>query len=623
MIINKIKSLKYVQSPIIFAIDMVLSLFSSLIAYISLMWVMGENFRPDAILNLSISSFVWSTLLILSFRLSKDIIRYLSLTSILKITTLTFLKSIILYGFIATTFEGRLHVFAFIALLDFLISTFLLVIIRVGMIGAYRSIIKSSKDKQKRTFFYGTTELNPNLVQQINGDIHSQYRIVGFLSTNPDIIGHFIGGERIYKAQQSQEELKSLFTKRNIRSVIFSNYERFLQEKDGVVEFCMNNKINMLAAGKIRNTTEIKEGQQALVQNIQIEDILSRKEIVVNNDLIKEELSNDTILVTGAAGSIGSEIARQLSTLGVKQLILLDFAETPMHDLKLGFAENFKGTNIVFKIGDVRSLQRVEGILTNFKPSIIFHAAAYKHVPMMEDNPCESILANVMGTRNLANLAQKHGVRKFIMISTDKAVNPTNIMGASKRIAEMYIQSLNEKGKTEFITTRFGNVLGSNGSVIPYFKKQISRGGPVTVTHPDIIRYFMTIPEACRLVLQAATMGHAGQILVFDMGQPEKIVHLAERMIKLAGLEPYKDIDIIFTGLRPGEKLYEELLADKEDTLPSEHEKIRLAKSIKQDKEKLTADINELIDIAHSRATTQLIAQIKHIVPEYTYTANN
>ena len=336
------------------------------------------------------------------------------------------------------------------------------------------------------------------------------------------------------------------------------------------------------------------------------------------------DLKGKVVLVTGAAGSIGSELCRQLCHFGLKQLVLFDSAETPMHNIRLELEEKFPDVEFTPVMGDIRMIHRVESIYQRFRPHIVFHAAAYKHVPLMEENPCEAVHTNVYGTRNVADMAVKYDVDKFIMVSTDKAVNPTNVMGASKRLAEMYVQSLSiaiskgrQSGKTRFITTRFGNVLGSNGSVIPRFREQLAKGGPLTVTHPDIIRYFMTIPEACRLVLEAAFMGKGNEIFVFDMGTPVKIADLARRMSELAGLIPGEDIEIKYTGLRPGEKLYEELLATKENTLPTENEKIYRAQVREYDYEDICTLMSPLIDLAIKVDKMGTVRMMKGIVPEF------
>jgi FlaA1/EpsC-like NDP-sugar epimerase len=357
---------------------------------------------------------------------------------------------------------------------------------------------------------------------------------------------------------------------------------------------------------------------------IKIEDLLGREEIHVNKEELIFHFKNKTVLVTGAAGSIGSEICRQLAEVGVKQLLLYDFAETPLHNIRLELEHKFPELDFVPIIGDIRVKLRIEAVFAQFRPQIVLHAAAYKHVPLMEENPCEAVCVNVIGTRRVADMAVKYGVEKMIMISSDKAVNPTNVMGASKRLAEIYVQSLGYaidedviQGNTRFITTRFGNVLGSNGSVIPHFKKQIETGGPVTVTHPDIIRYFMTIPEACRLVLEAATMGKGNEIFVFKMGEAVKIVDLAIRMIKQAGYEPYRDIKIKFTGLRPGEKLYEEVLSTEENSLPTCHHKINIAKVRRYEYESIKDSFDRLKVLAHFVKIEDTVWLMKQLVPEY------
>ena len=334
-----------------------------------------------------------------------------------------------------------------------------------------------------------------------------------------------------------------------------------------------------------------------------------------------DNFRDKTVLVTGAAGSIGSELCRQLATFGIRQLILFDNAETPMHEIRLEMEDRFPDLKFVPVIGDVRIPKRLDYVFCTYRPQVVFHAAAYKHVPLMEENPCEAVLVNVVGSRNVADRCIRYGVEKMVMISTDKAVNPTNVMGCTKRLAEIYVQSLGQaivsgriEGRTQFITTRFGNVLGSNGSVIPLFREQIAKGGPVTVTHPDIIRFFMLIPEACRLVLEAGTMGNGGEIFVFDMGKPVRIIDLAKRMIQLSGA---KNVEVRFTGLRAGEKLYEEVLNDEEITLPTFHPKIKIAKVREYDYDTVCQDIDELVGLGRSRDDMAIVGKMKAIVPEF------
>jgi len=359
------------------------------------------------------------------------------------------------------------------------------------------------------------------------------------------------------------------------------------------------------------------------LKKIQIEDLLGRKPIEIDKGPIEKMISGKVIMITGAAGSIGGEIVRQLSLFKPKKLVLLDNAETPLHNMRLELTEKFQNIEYAFVIADVRMRDRIEAVFAECRPNVVFHAAAYKHVPLMEDNPSECVVANVMGSRNVADMAVKYGVDSFVMVSTDKAVNPTNVMGCSKRIAEIYVQSLSKKlakqgGKvTRFITTRFGNVLGSNGSVIPLFRQQIEKGGPVTVTHPDIIRYFMTIPEACQLVLEAATIGNGGEIFIFDMGMPVKIADLARKMIRLSGLEPGVDIQIEYTGLRPGEKLFEELLNNEELVKPTSHDKIMIANVREYDYDEMLSMYDKLFEYAQENQNYLVVRTMKEMVPEY------
>lgn len=364
--------------------------------------------------------------------------------------------------------------------------------------------------------------------------------------------------------------------------------------------------------------------KRTVIREIEIEDLLGRDEIKINMREIMDSFSGKIVMVTGAAGSIGSELCRQLATFGIRHLVLFDNAETPMHELRLELERNFSDLKFTPFIGDVRQKERLKMAFERFHPQIVFHAAAYKHVPLMEENPCEAVRVNVVGSRLVADFCVQYDVEKMVMISTDKAVNPTNVMGASKRLAEIYVQSLGlamergeVKGRTRFVTTRFGNVLGSNGSVIPYFRKQIEQGGPVTVTDPKITRFFMTIPEACRLVMEAAMMSTGNQIFVFDMGEPVKIVDLAKKMIRLAGYTPGEDIKIEFTGLRPGEKLYEEVLSNEENTIPTDHYKIRIAKVREYKRDEIIASYDRLADLALAVRIDDTVRLMKEVVPEF------
>ena len=407
-----------------------------------------------------------------------------------------------------------------------------------------------------------------------------------------------------------------------IDGVIFPSVRTAQDERDRLVRFCEEDNLSTLVVPEIE---EMRGGEvRRSVRPIRIEDLLGRDEIRINLDEIGNLLSGKTILVTGAAGSIGSEICRQLAHFPIHKLICFDSAETPMHNLRLELEDKYKDLNFVPIIGDVRSDDRLDYVFRNWHPQVVFHAAAYKHVPLMEENPCEAVRTNVYGSRLLADFAVRYGVERFVMISTDKAVNPTNIMGCSKRLAEIYVQSLSlaiakgeVRGTTKFITTRFGNVLGSNGSVIPRFREQIAAGGPVTVTHPDIIRFFMTIPEACRLVLEAGTMGNGGEIFVFDMGEPVRIADLARRMIQLSGLKEGKDIEIKYTGLRPGEKLYEEGLSNKENTKETPHEKIRVASVREYAYSDVCRHIDRLSELSKAVEILPMVREMKAFVPEF------
>ncbi len=434
-----------------------------------------------------------------------------------------------------------------------------------------------------------------------------KYYIKGFIDDDPNLCGKTIMGQKIYP----REKQEFLIKYKDIDQLIIATKRISTERKNEIFELCHANKVKVFTVPPISTWTDgkLRENQ---IQEIRIEDLLGRKEIKINRNLIHGELSGKRILISGAAGSIGSEIVRQLANFPV-ELILLDAAETPLYNIENELNDKFPNVQKDIVIASVSDKNALKEVFAKYRPQIVFHAAAYKHVPMMERSPYEAAYNNIIGTKNIADTALEAETEKFIMISTDKAVNPTNVMGASKRYAEMYIQQLNSRGETKFITTRFGNVLGSNGSVIPRFKAQILHGGPVTVTHPEITRYFMTIPEASRLVLEAAIMGKGGEIFLFDMGESVKIRSLAERMIKLSGLEPGKDIEIKYTGLRPGEKLREELLTQKENTLPTYHEKIFIAKQEEVDSQEVEKCISELAEILSSDQEDRDMAIVKNI----------
>ena len=449
------------------------------------------------------------------------------------------------------------------------------------------------------------------------------YKVVGFIDNNHEANNRLLGVRVFSMNGMDKAQMKELFDSHMIQAVLFPNYDSLSEERDQLIAFCTSNKIKVLVVPPIGEIVDGKMPQNS-IREIKIEDLLGRDEIKISMKEIIEKFNNTSILVTGAAGSIGSELCRQLASFGIRQLIMFDNAETPMHNIRLELEERFPKLTFTPVIGDVRIPARLDYVFKAYKPQVVFHAAAYKHVPLMEENPCEAVLVNVCGSRNVTDMCLKYDVEKMVMISTDKAVNPTNIMGCTKRLAEIYVQSLGLaleqgviKGKTRFVTTRFGNVLGSNGSVIPRFREQISKGGPVTVTHPDITRFFMTIPEACRLVMEAATMSKGNQIFVFDMGESVKIITLAKRMIELAGLTLGRDIQIEYTGLRPGEKLYEEVLSNAENTDPTTHDRIRVARVREYNHTEATQVVNKLETLSRAVEIETMVKLMKDFVPEF------
>ena len=477
-------------------------------------------------------------------------------------------------------------------------------------------IINFDRSQTVNVFIYGTKEVGVNIAKSLRVNLRNHYRLRGFIADEPELIDKIMMGVKVYP---NDDTLIERLEDRDVNTIIISPAKMDQLKKTDIADRLLAHNIKLLTApplsewgGQPLNRTQLKE--------IQIEDLLQREPIEVDIHKIASHLEGKRVMITGAAGSIGSEIMRQVASFNPYKLILVDQAETPLHDIRLELQDRWRDIDAETIVADISNPTRIEAIFREYKPQYIFHAAAYKHVPMMEDNVSESIQVNVAGTRILADFAVKYGAEKFVMISTDKAVNPTNVMGCSKRICEIYVQSLAKKlqekgeGTVQFITTRFGNVLGSNGSVIPRFRDQIQRGGPVTVTHPEIIRYFMTIPEACRLVLEAGSMGNGGEIYIFDMGKPVKIVDLAKRMISLSGRT---DVKIEFTGLRHGEKLYEELLNVKELTKPTYHDKIMIATVREYDYDEVKERIQNLIEMSYTYDQMKIVAAMKDIVPEF------
>lgn len=555
------------------------------------------------------------------FKMYTGIVRYTSaIDSIRILSTITFSVFILLVIKIiiqANEIERNIPtaLIIFFALFSFLILTVYRTIIKIFFL-----YTKKASGSRKKTLIYGAGDLGIAVKRTLDHDVRSKNAIVGFLDDNEQKINKVIDGTKIYSSQKFSHLIKTL----NVEEVIIASHNIPSDRKNEITDVALEKNVNILTLPPVKKIMngDLNPNQ---IQKIKIEDLLERAPIKINDDHILSQTKGKRILVTGAAGSIGSEIATQLGRYEPQMIILCDQAESPLHNLQLDLQDEFPNQVYHTYIADVRSTKRMQLLFETFKPHYVYHAAAYKHVPMMENHPLEAVQTNVMGTKNLADLAVEFQVEKFVFVSTDKAVNPTNIMGATKRIAEIYVQSLNnhleaslqESIHTKFITTRFGNVLGSNGSVIPRFRDQIQKGGPVTVTHPEITRYFMTIPEACRLVLEAGTMGQGGEIFVFDMGKSVKIVELAKKMIRLSGFKPNEDIEIKFTGLRPGEKLYEELLNDLENTLPTHHEKIMIAKVRENNYDIVLMKIEELQQRLATQNKNEVVYQMKIIVPEF------
>jgi FlaA1/EpsC-like NDP-sugar epimerase len=498
-----------------------------------------------------------------------------------------------------------------IIIIDGMVSIFLMFTGRILIKGMQQEFSRGRKVKS-RVIIYGSSETGIMAKRAIERDAGAKFKVICFIDDHTTRTGKKIQGISI----KASSDLPEILQNNDIKLVIFASHNISQIKKQEVIDICLAHNTRVFSVPPVKSwiNGELSFKQ---IKKININDLLERDPIQLDMEKISSEISQKTILITGAAGSIGSELVKQILKFNPKKLILLDQAESPLFEVERELLDELNIHNYEIVVGDIRNYERMLNVFTHFKPQLVFHAAAYKHVPLMENNPSEALFTNVKGTKIIADLAVGLKVEKFVMISTDKAVNPTNVMGATKRIAEIYVQSLGRNSNTKFITTRFGNVLGSNGSVIPLFKKQIERGGPVTVTHPEITRYFMTIPEACQLVLEACAIGEGGEIFIFDMGKSVKIIDLARKMIKLYGLTVGKDIEINYSGLRPGEKLYEELLNDNENTLPTHHPQIMRAKVQEFDFEFIKNDIDELIMKFQLQNNTDIVAHMKALVPEY------
>lgn len=557
-------------------------------------------------------------------KVHRTIIRYSTLHDIMQVVASVVLKEILLFvaaGSADSVFGvGWLKVSAMV-LLDLFLTLGALIIVRVLMLMAYRYVVVRRKDDERtRVLIYGDGEKSLAAAQRLRHSTH--YKVLGFITPGTGNV-NMLQGLPIYRFRDL-EDVVLLKRETRTQGILFAYMNDVHKEQENLVELARQVVLKLFVAPTIDEYDSAEKSFSKGIRNVHIEDLLGRSEIKIAMEVIRRNFEGKTVLVTGAAGSIGSELCRQLAELGVARLVMFDNAETPLHNVRLEFEDRWPGLDFAPVIGDVRNPQRLDFVFRKFRPQVVFHAAAYKHVPLMEENPCEAVAVNVAGSRNVADKCVEYEVEKMVMVSTDKAVNPTNIMGCTKRLAEIYVQALGlaiergrQPGKTTFVTTRFGNVLGSNGSVIPRFQEQIERGGPVTVTHPEIRRFFMTIPEACRLVLEAATMATGTQIFVFDMGKPIKIATLAERMITLAGFRVGKDIRIEYTGLRPGEKLYEEVLATKENTIPTDNDRIFVAKVREYDFEEAAGETDNLSRLASQVRIPEMVMEMKRIVPEF------
>ena len=609
----------YLPKKVILLFDIILCFISLLLAYLirfdfidfyDLFWIKEYDTVilgvPVLILIRYVSFIVGKT--------HKGIIRHFSNDDALRMFYTITIGTIVISSFSIFKFkffDGRVILPKSVIIIEYLGTLFLLTASRFFI---KQSFINQGKKNIKKTnvLIYGSGKMGVITKSALERDQESSYNIEGFLDDDYKKEGLLIERKIIIHPDNLKQSLEKL----KIEMIIIAIKDPLIENKSKLIDFCLKNKIKVKTVPSVEEWLD-EELSANQIKNIHIDDLLGRKAIKLPKNNILDEINNKSILVTGAAGSIGSEIVKQLLDLKPKKVIILDQAESALYDLKQELNFSSKSSDFEVVIGDVTRKERIKKIFSTYQPEIVFHAAAYKHVPLMELNPTESIRTNVIGTKIIADYAAEYDVQKFILVSTDKAVNPTNVMGASKRSAEMYCQALNQNHKTKFIITRFGNVLGSNGSVIPLFKKQIQNGGPLTVTHRKVTRFFMTIQEACQLVLEASSMGNGGEIFVFDMGKSMKIIDLAHKMIQLAGLEVGKDINVEIIGLRPGEKMYEETLNNSEETFKTHHPKILIGKVAKVDLDKLNNSINNLIEYTEKQENDKIIKQMKEIIPEY------
>lgn len=611
----------YLSTRAVYAMDVFICAAASLISFLTAdrLTVVSDYPLAQKLTWCGICT-VTAVILIGLFRTYRIIIRHTTMRQLARFAALALCVAL----FSLATFcliIGYSNTAVLAALFTILLTFASIVIARVVMVIVYdtvRAHLDYRRNCQK-VLVYGISDKSVACIARLHTSPH--YSISGFVVYG-SVKSHILISEFPVFHVDDEESFRNLMKETDADSILFATKEEANLEKDRMVRWAVDFEARILFAPPIE---ESADGMPALpVRNIDIEDLLMRDEIKISLDDIVANFKGKTVMVTGAAGSIGSELCRQLAGFGVKELVLYDNAETPMHNFRLELEEKYPELKFVPVIGDVRFTPRLDYAFRKFRPQVVFHAAAYKHVPLMEENPCEAVLVNIAGSRNVADKCVEYGTEMMVMVSTDKAVNPTNIMGCTKRLAEIYVQSLglamqqgNIEGRTKFVTTRFGNVLGSNGSVIPRFRDQIAKGGPVTVTHPEITRFFMTIPEACRLVMEAATMSSGNQIFVFDMGESVKIDDLARRMIRLAGFAPDKDIMVEYSGLRPGEKLYEEVLSSKENTIPTEHDRIMIAKVREYDYTQARQIADELERLSREVEIPDMVRLMKATVPEF------
>lgn len=621
---------KVIPRWIVLLIDLSICAFSFALSYFVVKHFEFKNILRGHFFLYTSSYVLLSAIIFYCMKVHTCLIRYSNIHDMLRIFMAVFATSILYPVMVRLLLVDYMNIHSLniivVLLINFFITSSLLIMLRVSVKEMFLYGTKRTVKAKEQVLIFGAGKNAILIKQAIEASKENAFVIVGFIETNMKRVGTVIEQKKVYGIK----ELSILKYRKNITKLILLAEHTRGFDKKNLLERCLELGIQVLT---VPPSDQWVYGQLSLnqMQALRIEDLLQREPIVISNNKISEEISGRRVLITGAAGSIGSEIVKQVLSFKPEMVILCDQAESFLHDIQLEMQDRFPEAGIQVFIGSIREYERMQIPFKEYKPHIVFHAAAYKHVPMMENHPSEAVMTNILGTKNIADLAVAYQVEKFVMISTDKAVNPTNVMGTSKRIAEMYVQSLSSNSepfssptildfdtapKTKFITTRFGNVLGSSGSVIPRFKEQIQKGGPVTVTHPEITRFFMTIPEAVQLVLEACTMGTGGEIYVFDMGKPVKIADLARKMIQLAGLTPDEDINIVFTGLRPGEKLYEELLNKEELTLPTHHEKIKIAR-VMPNHRRVRYDIEVLIKMNSIAGSDELVKKMKALVPEY------